>query len=80
MLNQDSFIFELVTFASEIELMILVLIDFLRLSVFSEESSEHSLSSHPEHLGGHSGFTGTSSLTGTSVSSSSFLFQVSSGS
>jgi hypothetical protein len=80
MLNQDGFIFELVTFGSQIELMILVLVDLLGLSVFSEKSSENSLSSHPKNFGGHSGFTGTSSFTGTGVSTSSLFFQVSSGS
>ena len=52
--NQDSFIFELVTFRGKVELMILVLVDFLRLSVFSQKSSKDSLSSHPENFGGHS--------------------------
>lgn len=47
---------------------LLMLIDLLGGSVFSEESSENSLSSHPEDLNGHSGVSGTFSLTGTSVS------------
>lgn len=45
--------------------------DLLGVSVFSEESSENSLSSHPENLGGHSGVFGTLSLTVAGVSASS---------
>ena len=42
-------------------------IDFLGLSILSKQSSEDSLSSDPENLGGHSAFPCTSSLTSTGV-------------
>ena len=45
-----------------------MLIDFLLGSILSEESSQNSSSSDPENLLGSSGFLGTLSLTGTSVS------------
>ena len=80
MFNQDGFILELVTLAGEVELVVLVLVNLFGFSVFSEEVSEHSLSAHPEDLGGHSSLSGTSSFTSASVSTSSFLFQVSSSS
>jgi len=62
--NQDSLVLELVTLAGHIEEMIQMLIDFLGFSVFSEESSENSLSSDPENLLWHSCFLGTFSLNG----------------
>jgi len=80
MFNQDGFILELVTFAGKVELVVLVLVNLFGFSVFSEEVSEHSLSAHPEDLAGHSGLAGTFALTGAGVATSSFLFQVSSGS
>jgi len=80
MFNQDGFILELVTLASKVELVVLMLVNLFRFSVFSEEVSQHSLSAHPKHFAGHSGFPGTFSFTGASVSASSFLFQISSSS
>jgi hypothetical protein len=38
------------------------------------------LSSHPEYFGGHSGFLSSSPFSGSSMSSSSLFFQISSGS
>lgn len=68
-LDQDSLILELVTLGSQIEVMVDILGDLLCLSILSEETSENSLSSHPEDLAWHSCVLGTSSLTGTVVSS-----------
>ena len=80
MLNQDSFIFELVTFAGKVKFVILVLVNLFGFSVFSEESSEHSLSAHPKNFSRHSGFSGTFSLTSATMSASSLFFQISSSS
>ena len=66
--NQDSLVLVLVTFGGEVEVVIYMLVNFLLGSVLSEESSQDSLSSDPENLLGSSGFLGTLSLTGTSVS------------
>lgn len=46
-LDQDALVLELVTLGCQVEVVVDVLGDLLGLSVFSEESSEHSLSSHP---------------------------------
>ena len=67
--NQDGFVLVLVTLGAEIEMMVDVLGDLLGFSIFLEESSENSLSSHPEDLGRHSCVSGTLSLTETIVSS-----------
>jgi len=42
-------------------------VDLLGFSVLSQESSQDSLSSDPEDLGGHSAFDSTSTFTSTSV-------------
>jgi len=75
--NQDSLVLELVTLAGHVEEMIEMLIDFLGSSVFSQKSSEDSLSSDPEDLLWHSCFLGTLSLTGSGVSSLALGFMVS---
>ena len=55
-------------------------IDLFSLSVLSQESSQHSLSAHPEDLAGHSALAGTSSFTHSGVATSSLFLQISSGS
>jgi len=67
--NKNGLVFELVTFSSKVEMMINVGGDLLGLSIFSEKSSEDSLSSHPEDLGWHSSVSGTLSFTETRMSS-----------
>lgn len=44
-----------------------VLVDLAGLTVLSQQSSQHTLSPHPLHFGGHSCLLGTLPLTGTSV-------------
>jgi len=66
--DQDSLVLVLVTLGGKVEVVVDMLVDFLLGSILSEESSEDSLSSDPENLLGGSGFLGTSSFTGTSVS------------
>ena len=68
-LDQHRLVLELVTLRAEIEVMVDILGDLLGLSVLLEESSEDSLSSHPNNLRWHSGVSGTLSLTEASVSS-----------
>jgi hypothetical protein len=45
--DQDALVLELVTLGSEIEVVVDILGDLLSFSVFSKESSQNSLSSHP---------------------------------
>ena len=61
-LDQDSLVLELVTLGSKVEVMVDILSDLLGLSVLLEQSSQDSLSSHVEHLGWHTGVSGSSSL------------------
>ena len=68
-LDKNRLVLELVTLRSEIELMVDVLGNLLSLSVLLEESSENSLSSHPEYLGWHSGVLGSLSFSVSSMSS-----------
>ena len=81
-LDENRLVFELVTFGGEVEVMVDVLVDFLGLSILSQESSKHSLSSHPLDLLWHSCLSGTLSLTSSSVSalSLSLVHSLASGS
>ena len=68
-LDKNGLVLELVTLSGKVEMMIDILGDLLGLSILLEESSENSLSSHPEDLGRHSSVSGTLSLTSSVVSS-----------
>ena len=59
--------------------MILMSIDFSLRTIFFQETTEGSLSSHPENGGWHSGLPGTSSFTSAAVSALSDSFLVKSG-
>ena len=72
--DQDLLVLELVTLRANVEFVVLMLVDLLLGSVFSQKSSKDSLSSDPEDLSGHSGFLGTSSFTVTAVSTFSSGF------
>jgi hypothetical protein len=67
-LDEHSLVLVEVTLGSKVEVMVNVLGDLLGISVFSEKSSQDSLSSHPQNLLGHSGVLGTLSLTMAGVS------------
>lgn len=77
--NQDSSVLELVTLGGKVELVVKSSVNLLSLSVFSEKSSQDSLSSDPQDLGGHSAFGGTSAFTGTSVVTFALGLEVESG-
>ena len=78
-LDQDSSVLELVTLGSQVELMVKSAIDLLGLSILPQESSKDALSSHPEDLGGHSAFAGSSAFSVSSVVSFALGFEVKSG-
>ena len=61
-LDQHGLVLELVTLGSDVEVVVDILGDLLGLSVLLEQSSQDSLSSHVEHLGWHTGVSGSSSL------------------
>ena len=66
--DKDGLVLELVTLGGKVEVMVDISIDLLGFSIFSEESSKNSLSSHPEDLGWHSSVSGSLSLTHSIVS------------
>ena len=66
--DKNGFVLELVTLGSKIESVIKSSVDLFRSSVFSEESSQDSLSSDPKNFSWHSALSGTSLFTWTSVS------------
>lgn len=50
MLNQCSLVLEGVTLAQVVELVVEVLVDLARGTVFDQEAAEDSEAAHPEHL------------------------------
>lgn len=75
-LDQDSLVLELVSLGSHVEVVVDVIIDLTLLAVLAQESSENSLSSDPKDLSRHTSLSGTSALTGTSVTTLSFSEKV----
>ena len=60
--------------------MVKMTVELLGFSVLPEQSSEDSLSPHPEDLGGHSALLSTSTLSGSSVVAFALGFKVKSSS
>ena len=79
-LNQDSLVLELVTLGSHVEEVIDVVIDLSLLAVLAEQSTENSLSSDPQNLGGHTSLSGTSTLAGSHVATLSLGLKIQSNS
>ncbi len=79
-LNEDSSVLVLVTLGCQVELVVESSVNFLCLSVFSQQSSEHSLSANPEDFCGPSTLSRSTSLTSTSVVASPDRFEMFSGS
>lgn len=79
-LDQSSLVLESVTLCSQVQVVIQVLVDLAGISVLSQQSSQHSQSSHPQNLGWHTGVSSTLSLTVTHVSTVSLGLRASSGS
>ena len=75
-LDKDSSVFELITLWSKVKFVIQSAIDFLSFSVFSEQSSENSLSSHPKDFSGHSAFHRASAFTSTSMITFTFSLKM----
>ena len=63
LLDQHILVLELVTLGGEVELVVHVAVNLLLLSVSSEEATEDAKAAHVENLLGHTGVSGTLSLT-----------------
>lgn len=50
MFDQRALVFEGVTFAQMIELMVEMLVDLARSPILYQETAEHSKTTHPHHL------------------------------
>ena len=66
--HQNALVFESVTLDHHVQLVVLMLVNLSRLSVFSDEFSQNSDSLDPQNLAGHSCIGSTLSLTGSRVS------------
>lgn len=69
-LDEDVFVLVEVTFSSHVEGVVHSTVNFLGVSISTEESTENSLSAHPDEFGGHTGVSGTLPAAGTVVASS----------
>jgi hypothetical protein len=78
--NEDSSVFELVTFGCKVKFVVKSTVDFLGFSVLSKKSSQDTLSPHPKDFSGHSALTSTFAFTCSSVVTSSFRLEMKSGS
>lgn len=67
-LDELTLVLEGVTLGEFVERVVEVLVEFSRVSVLGQETTEDTETSHPKNLGGHSGLGSTLSLTITSVS------------
>ena len=64
LLNENVLVLELVTLGSKVEFMVHLAVDLLLVSIPTEKTTEDAKSAHPEDLLGHTGVSGTLSLTG----------------
>jgi len=67
--HQDSFVFEDVTLGFHVQGVVEMPVDLASLTVLSQQPTQDTLTSHPKDLGGHTGLSGTLSLTRASVTS-----------
>lgn len=68
-LDQDTLVLEDVSLGLQVGLVVEVTVDLLGFTVLLEETAEDALTAEPEELGGSTGVTGSSALTGTRVTS-----------
>lgn len=64
LLDQDVLVLEHVTLSTEVESVVHLAINLLLLSISAEQTTENAETAHPEDLLGHTGVSGTLSLTG----------------
>lgn len=76
MFHQDTLVLELVTLALKVQLVVQVTVDLGRFSIFSQETTEDSHTTHPDDLGWETSLAGTSALTHTGVTTKSLSSQV----
>lgn len=65
--DQDTLVLVLVTLTGHVEVMVGLLVDLVGLTVLAKETTQDTLATHPEELGGHTSFLGTLSLTETTM-------------
>jgi hypothetical protein len=69
-LDENVLVLVEVTLGSHVKGVVHSAIDFLGVSISTEESTEDSLSAHPDELGRHTGVSGSLSATGTVMATS----------
>jgi len=72
-LHQDVLVLELVTLGSQVELVVEVLVDFLAVTVLSEETTENASTADGKNLAWHTGIRGTLLVTSTLMTALSLL-------
>merc|ERR1719242_2037591 len=61
-LHQHTLVLVAVALGMAVEVVVDVLVDLLLLAVLSQQASQHTLTAHPEHLGGHASLTSSLAL------------------
>ena len=69
-LHKDTLVLEDVTLGLHVEDVVKVTVDLAGLTVLAQETTENTLTTHPDDGGGHTGLGGTLTLTGTGVTTS----------
>jgi len=76
-LHKNVLVLELVTLGTEVQFVVDVLVDLLAVTVLLEESTENTGSAHSEDLHGHTGLSGTLSVTSALMATLALLGLVS---
>jgi hypothetical protein len=71
--HKDVLVLELVTLASEVELVVDVTVDFLGVSVAFKKATEDASAAHSEDAGGHTGVGCTTAVTSTLMATLALL-------
>jgi len=78
-LHQNTFVLEYVTLCLQVELVVHMFVEFLRLAVLGEEAAEDAHATNPEELDGHASIGGTLAFTGASVTTLATCLNIQSG-
>ena len=78
--DQDCSVLELISLWCQVELVIEMSVNLFSFTIFSQQSSEYSLSPDPQYFSGHSAFSTSSTFSSSSVVTFAFWFEVKSSS
>lgn len=74
--HKDTLVLENITLALHVQVMVQVAIDFLAVTVLLQQTSEDTLTLHPQEFGGHTGIGSTLALTKATVTTLATSFRI----